>query len=154
MRDKATIEKKKQRLIEMTTAFCDEYIDEDYRQLCEKLIQKISQKRNVPFLYGRMEIWAAAIVHALGQINFLFDRNFDPYASTDDICNYFGTSRSTTSQKAKKIRDMFKMRYWDPEFSTKHMKENDPFADLVMMNRLIVDIKDLHPELQKILRKK
>jgi hypothetical protein len=33
----------------------------------------MSRKRNVPFLYGRMEIWAAAIIHALGSINFLFD---------------------------------------------------------------------------------
>ena len=45
----------------------------DYKQLCEKLIRKISRKRNVPFLSGRIEIWAAAIIHALGSINFLFD---------------------------------------------------------------------------------
>ncbi|NOR78038.1 MAG: hypothetical protein GQ523_06390 [Methanophagales archaeon] len=42
-------------------------------QLCEKLIRKMSRKRNVPFLSGRMEIWAVAIIHALGSINFLFD---------------------------------------------------------------------------------
>lgn len=154
MRDKILIEEKMQKLIEMTAVFCDEYLDVDYKQLCEKLIRKMSRKRNVPFLSGRIEIWAAAIVYAIGSINFLFDQSFEPYASGDDICDYFGTSKSTISQKAKVIRDMFKMRYWNDEFSTTHMKESNPFSDLVMINGLIVDIRGLPPEIQEIIRQK
>jgi len=138
MKDKAIVEKEAQRLIGMTAGFCDAYLNEDYKQLCEKLIRKMSRKRNVPFLSGRVEIWAAAIVYAIGSINFLFDRSFEPYATADDICNYFDTSKSTTSQKAKAIRDMFKMTYWDKEFSTTHMMESNPFSHLVMVNGLIV----------------
>jgi len=93
MKDKTLVEEKMQKLIEMTARFCDEHLDEEYKQLCEKLIRKMSRKRNVPFLSGRIEIWAAAIVYAIGSINFLFDRNFEPYVSGDDICNYFGTSK-------------------------------------------------------------
>ncbi|MEA1945495.1 MAG: DUF6398 domain-containing protein [Euryarchaeota archaeon] len=143
-----------QKLIEMTAGFCDEYLDEDYKQLCEKLIRKMSRKRNVPFLSGRIEIWAAAIVYAIGSINFLFDQSFEPYAGGDDICNYFGTSKSTTSQKAKVIRDMFKLGYWDKEFSTSHMMQSSPFSDLVMVNGLIVDKQSLPPEIQEIIRQK
>jgi hypothetical protein len=132
MRDKALIEERKQKLSELTAGFCDSHLDEDYKQLCEKLIQKMARKRTVPFLSGRIEIWAAAIVYALGQINFLSDRSFEPYASADDICNYFDTSKSTTSQKAKLIRDMFKLWYFDEEFSTSHVRESNPFSDLVM----------------------
>jgi len=154
MRDKVLIEEKMQKLIEMTTGFCDEYLDEDYKQLCEKLIRKMSRKRNVPFLSGRIEIWAAAIVYALGSINFLFDQSFEPYASGDDICNYFGTSKSTTSQKAKVIRDMFKLGYWDREFSTSHMMQSSPFPNLVMVNGLIVDKRSLPPEIQELIRQK
>lgn len=154
MNDKVIITEKTQRLIKMTAGFCDEYLDEDYKQLCEKLIRKMSRKRNVPFLSGRIEIWAAAIVYAIGSINFLFDRSFEPYASADDICNYFGTSKSTTSQKAKIIRDMYRLRYWDEEFSTTHMMESNPFSNLAMVNGLIVDIRTLPPENQKIMRQK
>jgi len=154
MRDKATIEEKTQKLIEMTAGFCDEYLDEDYKQLCEKLIRKMSRKRNVPYRSGQIEIWAAAIVYAIGSINFLFDRSFKPYASADDICNYFSTSKSTTSQKAKVIRDMFKLRYWDKDFSTTKMKREDPFSDLVMVNGLIVNINTLAPEIQEVIRQK
>jgi hypothetical protein len=95
--EKEIKEEKTQILLEMTASFSNEYLDEDYRGLCEKLIRKMALKRKVPFLSGRIEIWAAAIVHALGSINFIFDNNFEPYASADDICNFFGTLKSTTS---------------------------------------------------------
>lgn len=143
-----------QKLIEITAGFCDAYLDEDYKQLCEKLIRKMSRKHNVPFLSGRMEIWAASIIYALGQINFLFDKSFKPYVSSNDISNYFGTSKSTVSQKAKVIRDMFNMRYWDEEFSTTYIKEQNPFSNLVMINGIIVDIHTLPPEIQRIMRQK
>src|SRR5437868_15149735 len=118
MADKATVQKYTETLIEMTNGFCDKYLDQEYKALCEKLIRKMSRKKVVPFLSGRIEIWAAAVVYALGTINFLFDKSSQPYATTDDICQFFGTSKSTTSQKAKTIRDMFKLRYLDNEFST------------------------------------
>lgn len=154
MNRKNLIEEKTQKLVEMTADFCKEHLDEDYRQLCQKLIEKLSRKRNVPFLSGRVEIWAAAIVYSLGSINFLFDQSFEPYATAEDICNYFGTSKSTTTQKAKLIRDLFKMGYYDQEFSTAQMKENSPFSNLVMVNGLIVDRRSLSPEIQDFLGRK
>jgi len=154
MKDKVIVTEKAQKLIEITAGFCDEYLDEDYKQLCEKLIRKMSRKRNVPFLSGRIEIWAAAIVYALGRINFLFDQSFEPYASGNDICNYFGTSKSTTSQKAKVILDMFKLEYWDNEFSTSHMMQSNPFSNFVMLGGLIVDKQNLPSEIQEPIRRK
>ena len=153
MKEKKMIEEKTQQLVGMTGSFCQQFLDEDYRQLCEKLIRKMSRKRAVPFLSGRMEIWAAAVVYALGSINFLFDNSFEPYATADDICNFFNTSKSTTAQKSKVIRDMFKMGYYDPEFSTNHMQENSPFSNFVMVNGLIVDKRHLAPEIQEMLKR-
>ena len=153
MKEKRIVEEKAEKLIQMAAEFCKKYLDEDYKQLCEKLIGKMCRKRNVPFLSGRMEIWAAAIIYALGSINFLFDSSFKPYATGDDICNFFGTSKSTTSQKAKIIRDMFNMGYYDKEFSTAHMRENNPFSNFVMRNGLIVDKRSLPPEIQEMFRR-
>ena len=152
MKDRGQIEERKQKLIEMTTGFCDAHLDEDYGRLCGKLIGKMARKRNVPFLTGRMEIWAAAVIYAIGQINFLFDQRFEPYVSAQEISNYFGTSKSTVSQKAKLIRDMFKMRYWDREFSTTEMREDNPLSDMVMVNGLMVSLRSLPSELQEIIR--
>jgi len=141
MTDKIVVEEKARKLIEMTSGFSDKYLDEDYKQLCEKLILKMKRKRNVPFASGKLEIWAAAIIYALGRVNFLFDKSFKPYATADDICDYFGTSKSTTSQKAKLILDTFKMSYYDEEFSTERMKEGNPFAKMAIVNGFIVPIE-------------
>lgn len=149
MRNKELINAKSEALIEMTDGFADLYLDEDYKMLCQKLIKKMGRKRNVPFLSGRIEIWAAAVVYSLGAINFLFDKSFEPYASADEICDYFGTKKSTTSQKAKKIKDMFRMSYFDEEFSTKKMQERNPFNDLVMIDGLIVSRSALLEALER-----
>ena len=152
MNEKKMIEEKRQQLIGMTGSFCQQFLDEDYKQLCEKLIRKMSRKRAVPFLTGRMEIWAAAVLYALGSINFLFDNSFEPYATADDICNFFSTSKSTTAQKSKVIRDMFKMGYYDGEFSTAHMRKNNPFSNFVMINGFVVDKRQLPPEIREGLK--
>jgi hypothetical protein len=150
---KEHIKKVAETLNKMTIKYCDEYLDDDYKKLCAKLIDRMSRKRNVPFLSGRIEIWAAAIVYAIGSINFLFDKSFDPYVRGEDICNYFGTSNSTTAQKAKVIRDMFKLQYYHPEFSTKRMSENNPIADMVMINGLMFDKKTLPKDIREYVEK-
>ena len=149
-KDKATIQQYTETLIQMTNDFCDHYLDQEYKALCEKLIRKMSRKKVVPFLSGKIEIWAAAVVYALGSINFLWDKSSQPYATTDDICQFFGTSKSTTSQKAKAIRDMFKLRYFDNEFSTTEIKKHSPFASNVFLNGIPIPISVLPPELQEV----
>ncbi len=148
MQDKINIIEKKNKLIEMTTVFCAAHLDEEYKHLCERFIEKMSRKRNVPFLSGRLEIWASAVVYALGSINFLFDRSSKPYLTADDICNHFGTSKSTTQQKAKFIRDTFKLDYWNNEFSTQRMQDSNPFSNFIMVNGFIVNKKSLSDEIQ------
>src|SRR5216683_610562 len=98
---KAIVQDYKQKLIEESKKFCDTYLDQEYAQLCQKMIEKMARKRVVPFMSGKGAIWVAAIIYAIGSVNFLFDRSFKPYASTDDICDYFGVSKSTVAQKAK-----------------------------------------------------
>ena len=140
MRDKVAIKEKTQQLVEMTSGFCDEYIDEEYKQLCEKLIRKMARKRKVPFLSGRMEIWASTVIHVIGKVNFLHDKSFEPYASLDDICGYFGTSKSTVTQKSKRIRETMKIDMFDDEFSTEYIRENNPFNKFVMVDGLIMPV--------------
>ena len=109
----------------MTNQFCEERLDDGYAEICQHVAGKLARKRDNKVTRGKKEIWAAGIIYAVGQMNFLFDKSFEPYQSADDICQYFGTSKSTTSQKAKLIRDLVGMDdYWDPEYSTPHMLNN------------------------------
>ena len=129
--DKEIIIRKQQEIIQLANSFCDEYLDKEYAELAEKLICKLGRKRNVPFVTGQTPIWAAAVIHALGTINFLFDKSFEPYVSIDDINDFFGTKKSTTGNKSKQIRDLLKLGFWDAEFSTKNMRGSNPYAYLM-----------------------
>ncbi len=139
---KENVTTKKQEIIQLVSGICDQKINSEYKELSIKLIEKMARKQTVPFMSGKIAIWAAAVIYALGQINFLFDKNNDPYLSTDDICEFFQTTKSTTSQKAKVIRDMFELDTFDPDFSTKSVLEQNPANDMVVINGLYVS-KDM-----------
>lgn len=121
-------------------------------ELAERLTQKLGRKRNVPFITGKPEIWAAAIIHALGSINFLFDKSFEPYVSVDELNDFFGTKKSTTGNKSKLIRDLLKLSHWDKEFSTKRMNNSNPFANMVMVDGLIVPVSALPEQYQQAVK--
>jgi len=150
---KEEIKNKEKELLELTRSFCSQKLDDDYYQLCEKLILKLGRKRDVPFKSGKIEIWAAAVIHSIGSINFLFDKSFEPYLTAEQISEYFGTKKSTVSNKAKQIKDMFKMGYYDPDFSTQYMTESSPFYDMVMVNGFIVPLSSIPEDLQEMVKK-
>jgi hypothetical protein len=118
--------------------FCTQKLNDEYFALSERLLNKLSRKRDVPFLSGKVEIWAAAVIHALGTINFLFDKSFEPYSTVDEINIFFGTNKSSTGTKSKYIRDLLNLGYFDIAFSTEHINQTNPFNDLMMVNGFIV----------------
>jgi hypothetical protein len=151
--DKEKIIEKQQEIIRLATSFCNERINKEYATLAEKLICKLGRKRNVPFVTGQIAVWAAAVIHALGTINFLFDKSAEPHVSIDEINDFFGTKKSTTGNKSKEIRDLLKITHWDKEFSTRSMLERNPFANFVMVDDLITPLSSLPEEYQIIARK-
>lgn len=149
---KDEIQKREKKLLELTGTFCDQYLDNEYAQLSEKLIKKLGRKRDVPFQRGELEIWAASVIHALGSINFLFDKSFEPYISLDQLNDYFGTKKSTVSNKSKQIKDLLDLWHFSSEFSTLHMAESNPFNDMVMVDGFIVPLSELPEDLQELVR--
>lgn len=125
MKDEKT-KLKETKLIELVSDFCDENLDDEFKTLCINLVEKMGRKHDVPFRRGKLEIWASSVVYAIAQINFLFDKSSDLYISPDNICDYFDTKKSTVSNKAKTIRDMFNMGHFDKEFSTRYVLNDAP----------------------------
>ncbi len=151
--DREKLKAQKEKILELVRAFCKAKLDEEYCRLAEKMTEKLARKRPSPLLRGKPEIWAAGIIHALGTTNFLFDRDFEPYVSLDEINDFFGTKKSTSGNKAKLIRDMFKLdARRNEEFLTERIKKANPFRDMVMINGFLVPISMLPEELQEIVR--
>ncbi len=151
--DKEKLKAQKEKILELVRAFCKAKLDEEYCRLAEKMTEKLARKRPSPLLRGKPEIWAAGIIHALGTVNFLFDKDFEPYVSLDEINEFFGTKKSSSGNKARLIREMFKLDAWEnEEFLTQQMKEANPLKDMVMINGFLVPISMLPEEIQDIVR--
>ncbi len=120
------LKNKENQIIEYITQYCDEELNEEYKELSIKLIKKIAAMENTPMTRGQIDIWACGTIYTIAQINFLFDEETLPYKSPEDICDYFGTKYTTGSQKANKIRKLFELKVFDDEFSTEFMKSKKP----------------------------
>lgn len=142
-----------ERISALATGFCAQKLDEEYVGLVEKIIGKLSRKRPSPLLRGKEEIWAAGVVHAIGQVNFLYDKSFQPYISFDELNEYFGTSKSSVGNKAADIRKMFKMdRFNNFEFMTGTLKENNPALNMVMVDGYFVPLSAIPEEYQQTVK--
>jgi hypothetical protein len=150
--DKQKLQERQMQIIELVRQFCSQKLDDEYFELAERLTAKLGRKRNVPYSAGQTEVWAAAIIHALGTINFLFDKSSEPYVTVDEINDFFKTNKSTTGSKSKHIRDLLKLERWGNEFSTKRMLDSNPFMNLVMVDDLTVPLDTLPLEYQEMVR--
>jgi len=99
----------------------------EYADLALKLCDKIGRMRKLSIQRGRIEIWAAAIVHIIARLNFLFDPESEAHITADELCAFFGTKKSTVSAKAGLIQKTAKIFIGDPDFSS---------AEIVDMFRL------------------
>ena len=147
--DKTTVTERQEQILNLIADFCAQKLNEEYLALADKLLKELAQIEPVPFMKGKPEIWAAGIIHALGSVNWMFDRDNKYYTPAADINAFFGTNGSTTSQKATLIKDLLDIRQGDRAFSTQGTIDNDPFAKLVMLDGLIVPITMLPEELQE-----
>jgi hypothetical protein len=134
--EKLTLNEKK--IVDLVTSFCHEKLDEEYIDLCSDLMEEYDAVEENVFHRGKPEIWASAIIYAIGSINFLFDKNTEPYVSIDDITNYFGTKKSTITNKGRVIKDDLDIFIFDPDFSREEILENNSFDKYEIVNGFIV----------------
>jgi hypothetical protein len=74
--------------------------------------------RKLSIQRGRIEIWAAAIVHVIARLNFLFDPQNEVYFTADELNSFFGTKKTTVSNKAGMILKAANIFPGDPDFSS------------------------------------
>ena len=68
----AALQEKFDAIAQATDAFCDQRLNDEYKQLIRQALAALCRKRPSPLLKGQENSWAAGAVHALGMVNFLF----------------------------------------------------------------------------------
>ena len=137
-----------EQVIALTDAVCADLLDEEYAGLARHVVAKLARKRPSPLQSGRATTWAGAVIWALGQVNFLFDRSSEPYVTHDDLADALGLSKSTLGQKAKQVRDTLKMTWGTPEFLRAEQVDGSPMVWFIEVNGVLLDARDLPLEIQ------
>lgn len=127
---------------------CKTKLNEEYFQVSVKLAAKIARKRPSPLLTGNATTWAAGIIHAIGMVNFLFDKTQTPHMTSGELCEWFALGQSTVSAKSKIIRNMLKISQWDSIWCLPSRLEQHPTAWLVSIDGYIIDIRQADPDIQ------
>jgi Domain of unknown function (DUF6398) len=125
-------------VIRATDRFCAEHLDAEYGQLCRRLVARLSRKRPSPLERGDPGIWAGAVLHAIGSINFLFDPSQRPHLPAARLCQLAGVSPATAGKKSRDIRTLLRLQPFDPEFSRRELAESSPWRDLAEIDGLII----------------
>ena len=134
----------------MTDAFCREFLNEEYAELCRKLATALARKRPSPLLRGRLETWASGIVRTIGWVNFLHDPSQTPHLALLSIDQAFGIAESTGAAKLKTIRTMFRIRQLDPKWTLPSKMDDNPMVWMLEINGFLMDIRNVPRELQEV----
>jgi hypothetical protein len=133
----------------LTDQFCRERLNEEYAALCHKLTEKLARKRPSPLLHGKPETWASGVVRAVGWVNFLDDPGQTPHMKMTDIDQGFGVSEASGSAKARAIRELLRLRRFDPEWTLSSSLEDNPLVWTLNVNGLLMDIRQAPREAQE-----
>lgn len=138
-----------QSITALTDTFCEQHLNGEYQEMARFVTAALCRKKLCPLFSGKINVWAGAIIHAIGTINFLFDKSEKPYVSTASLARAFNSSQSTISNKAKQIREILKMRSFDHHWMLKSLIEQSSMAWMITFNGFIVDARSLPIEIQK-----
>jgi Domain of unknown function (DUF6398) len=141
-------------IIDIADATCHQHLDDEYGRLARKLVARLARKRPSRLARGDVRIWAAGVIYALGQMNFLFDRSQTPHMTADELAGALGVVKTTMSNKAGLINRVLGLSAFEPDLTRVAVLEQHPLAWLVEIDGLIVDARWLPAELQDEARRR
>lgn len=133
----------------LTDGFCKEKLNEEYADMCRQMTAKLCRKRPSPLSNGRPKNWAAGIIHAIGTVNFVFDKSQTPHITSPDISHYFGVGKSSPASKSKEIRDLLDIGLMDPAWTLPSRMDSNPMAWFISVDGLILDARHLPRPIQE-----
>jgi len=136
-------------IIGLTDAFCDAHLNAEYKDLCREMAVEVCQEGS-PVLHGKPDGWAAGIVYALGQVNFLTDPSQTPHMTAADIAKGLGVSTATMHAKAKVIREGLDLVPFDPDWCLPSNLETNPLVWMLEVNGFLMDIRAAPREAQVV----
>jgi hypothetical protein len=135
-------------LLEALDPFCAAHLDAEYRRLIHAALGALARKRPSPLLGGREPSWCAGIVHAVGIVNFLFDRHQTPHCTSAQIYDHFGVSPQTGQAHSKKVRDLLGIRQFDWQWTLPSRWDDNSLVWMIQVDGFHLDARRLSEAIQ------
>ena len=135
-------------IIALTDKFCEEQLNQNYQQLARDMAVKLCRK-HLPITQGKAESWACGIIHALGWVNFLTDRDTKPYISAAGIAQGFEVSQGTMLAKSKQVRQLLNLIPLHPAWCISDLIDDNPLVWMVETNGFVMDMRSAPREFQE-----
>lgn len=130
-------------------SFCRTHLNEEYTALCRKMAAALCRKRPSPLDGGTAQVWACAIVYAVGKVNFLFDKSQKPHLSASDLCRLMGVSQASASAKSGRVLDLLNSMPLDPRWCLPSKLDDNPLAWMIKVNGFVMDARQAPREVQE-----
>ena len=137
-------------IVAISDGLCAAQLNAEYAQVCRKMAATLCRKRPSPLLRGKIEIWAAAIVHTIAGVNFAYDPSQTPHITLDQLCRASGTAKTTVGTKATLIRRLLKIDMLDIEWTLPSRMDRNPMVWMLSVNGFLVDIRTMPLDAQLI----
>lgn len=144
------MQEKYKTIVEITDSFAKDNLNEEYAQLIRYAVAALCRKWPSPLETGKSSTWACGITHAIGIVNFLFDKSQTPHINSIELYKKFGVGQSTGQGKSKLVRDMLGMNQFDPNWMLPSKFDSSPLVWMLSVNGMMVDIRDMPREAQEI----
>jgi hypothetical protein len=139
---------KNKEIAELVESFCKRYFTGELTTCALRLCDKLGRIRKLDITRGKKEIWAASIVYVIARVNFLFDKANDNFLTSDIICDFFDTRKTTTGNKATSIEKTLNIGIGDTNYCTTEIIESFSFVEMPggfilpqkMANEMVRDI--------------
>ena len=129
--------------------FADEMLNDEYKEISLRALEKLCRKRPSPLMKGKPQNWACGIVYAIGSSNFIFDKSQPIHMTGYEIADWFGLSKSTAGSKASEVSKALNISYMNAEFLLKSLIDKNPAIWYLQIDGLFMDIRTMPREIQE-----
>lgn len=143
-----SMREKYEAVVAITDEFARERLDDEYADLIRRATAAMCRKRPSPLSKGNAASWACGITHAVGTINFLFDRSQEIHMKVSELYKAFGVSPGTGQGRSRVVRKALGTFPLDPNWSRASQTDSNPLIWMVSVNGLLMDIRHLPRDVQ------
>lgn len=126
-------EKRVAQISAKVNSFCLEKLDEEYADVCERLMLDMVNTNRDYFLKGNPDNWAAAVVVAVGGVNFLGDPSSKLSMNLEEIMDHFEVSGKRVMQKAQDIAEEMALTPFEGEYVLPSIRQSDSYLRFMEM---------------------